>query len=156
MRATIRQIALLYSCQYILGWSTTRKTKIIILNYNFNLKNRYNFVIYFTSNSSQTVFYLCKEPHLRSYRVSSNGFNSFSQWSDLDLVRFSFRFIVSLINLCFFGIKKSNVAQVALLGVIFRFLRVRIKNKNFLGYCTSFDKYLLSVTKKLLTFSWNC
>ena len=74
-------------------------------------------------NGFQTVYYFCKELHLRSYRVPHTGFRSFSQkFQVLQIFRFSsFKFIMSLINLGFFGIRKSTVGEVALLGVISKF-----------------------------------
>ena len=65
-------------------------------------------------NGFQTVYFFCKELHLRSYRVPCNSFSqtAFSVTN---------RFIISLINLGLFGLRKSTIGKVALLGVVLRF-----------------------------------
>ena len=37
------------------------------------------FLMYFMGNAFQTIYYFCKELHLRSYRVQPTNFSSFSQ-----------------------------------------------------------------------------
>ena len=65
-------------------------------------------------NGFQTVYFFCKELHLRSYRVPRNSFSQ-TAFSGTN------RFIISLINLGLFGIRKSTIGKVALLGVVLRF-----------------------------------
>ena len=65
-------------------------------------------------NGFQTVYFFCKELHLRSYRVPRNNFSQ-TAFSGTN------RFIISLINLGLFGIRKSTIGKVALLGVVLRF-----------------------------------
>ena len=70
----------------------------------------------FNLNGFQTVYFLCKDLHFRCYK-----FPGVTLFYLLCVVSGTNRLIISLINLCFFGIIKSTAGEVVLLGAMFKF-----------------------------------
>ena len=82
--------------------------------------------MYFMSNCFQTVYYLCKELQLRCCRIPGTK----ALYLLLE-VSGTYRFIISLIYLGFFGTRKSTRGEVALLGFYSSFKSKDKKGKIF-------------------------
>ena len=72
--------------------------------------------MYFMGNGSQTVYYLYKELHVRCCRVPE-----ITLLFMLQVVSGTNIFIILLVNLGFFGIRKSTVTEVAFLDATLKF-----------------------------------
>ena len=67
-------------------------------------------------NGFQTVYFSCKDLHLKCCKVPGIMLSYL-----LQVVSGTNRFIISLINLGFFRIGKSTTGEVALVGATFKF-----------------------------------